>query len=1473
MRKSAFILLFFLSFFPPVKMWPQTYVSMRDQLKFRHITIDNGLSHNRVLSICDDKYGYVWIGTYSGLNRYDGMGIKTYFHTVGDTTSLISNFIYWLLSDSKGRLWVATTGGLCIYNEETDGFDRFALQGMNPEHPDIYNMAEDENKHLWFGSMQGLYLYLPELDSIVCYNTKSHSPKWTMPSDTIYRVFTPGGGILWAALFNRGLCWIDTKKGEVKHYIHYTDKVNSLSDNQIESMFWDSRGNAWIGTYNGGLNLLNRADSTFTRLVIDKNDIYSMRIRTIFEDPNGTVFFGTRAGLYTLDETNKTFLLYANMAHAFSTLSTNSILCSYLDQKAGVWLGSHYGGVNYSNFEYKPFISYTAKNNDRGFLNNPSVFNIKENSKGDLYIATEKGVNILRKNSPTFEYLTNDPENGNSLSYNDVKSLAIDVDNNLWIGTNNGGLDYYSEKTKTFKHYKHIPGDPNSLPFDKIYFVFLDHAGTLYVLSNPNWGADPSCLSIFRPADGSFTNYPFTFYNSIIENKPGHLFIGGTDGFWSVDINARRFIHYTGKRFVRSTTLYEDPFGKLWIGYEGGMSRFDPITDHYKHYSKAEGYPLQNVIGILNDGHNNLWLSTDAGLVKMEGIITNPDSPAFRIYDRDDGLPSKEFIYNASYRNRKGEMFFGTNNGFVRFYPEKIRDSRYKPDIVICNLLIDNKPVRVGQKVNRKVILKSTIQTTKSITLDHTVKVFTLEFNAIQYSNPEKNTYKYQLKNFDQDWKYANAYNNYVTYTSLPSGKYTLVIYAANEDGIYSDHPAKLTIRILPPFWRTWLFRIVFTLSIMTLAFLGFRWRLKQVQSQRITLEKIVQERTTELNKSYSEVQLQKYEILARNKEIQAQNEKLVSQRDYIERSNALLAAANRNLQLLNEFGQKVTATLQKSDIIKLIESYLQSLGNIQIFGVGLYNHEQQGIIFSDFIEDGNRLPEFFLKMDDTTSLAIHCFKNSKIIILNDVDQEYKQYVDHFLFYSSRKPESLMYIPLIAGNKKTGVFTLQSYAKNTFTGPVTTLAESMVSILAIAIDNAVVYEIVRTQNEILQKKKDFLEHLVKKRTYDLEKAKNKAEESDRLKSAFLANMSHEIRTPLNGIIGFVELLNTGMHAQEEISSYQQIIKSCSYTLLQLINDIIDFAKMESGQLEFAISNVQLNDFLSDIYIAFTGELRKIQFSGKQDLQIKLSIPQGFKGVIQTDSVRLHQIFNNLIGNAIKFTRRGMIQFGIKNIHETDHAIVFFVKDTGIGIEKQYQEVIFNRFIKLDEDKSTIYPGTGLGLAITKQLVEALGGRIWVESEPGEGSEFMFSLPYQASKSMKPDLGRNKVIPFETVPDWKNKSFLIAEDDESSYKVLYSLLRKTGVKVIRARDGEEAVRLFQQQIPTFDLVLMDIKMPKMDGFEAIKAIKDMNPAAIVIAQTAYALADEERMIYKAGFDGYLAKPITVQNLMKALTTWL
>lgn len=382
----------------------------------------------------------------------------------------------------------------------------------------------------------------------------------------------------------------------------------------------------------------------------------------------------------------------------------------------------------------------------------------------------------------------------------------------------------------------------------------------------------------------------------------------------------------------------------------------------------------------------------------------------------------------------------------------------------------------------------------------------------------------------------------------------------------------------------------------------------------------------------------------------------------------------------------------------------------------------------------------------------------------------------------------------------------------------------------------------------------------KKDEQELTRAKEKAEESDKLKTAFLASISHEIRTPMNHIMGFLDLMDNIEVDELERQEFLNIIRSSGDSLLRLIDDIIDIAKIESHQMEVKEEKFSIHNFLNDILLTYQ-DMIPIEGKSKPIIELNRADQQPLAEII-TDPQRLQQILNNLLSNAVKFTNEGHITFGCK-LH-SNNMLLFFVSDTGIGIPKEKLGFIFERFRQLDFGYTRTYGGTGLGLAISKGLIELLGGEIWVESEINKGTNFYFTIPY------KPVVARTEitVISMDTDKiDWSDKNILIVEDDDLNAKFLRIILSKTKAMLFNASNGQEAVDMARETV--FDLILMDIQIPIIDGYESTRLIKSFSPSTIIIAQTAHAMTNERSNCSEAGCNDYLSKPINRKDLLNKI----
>lgn len=396
---------------------------------------------------------------------------------------------------------------------------------------------------------------------------------------------------------------------------------------------------------------------------------------------------------------------------------------------------------------------------------------------------------------------------------------------------------------------------------------------------------------------------------------------------------------------------------------------------------------------------------------------------------------------------------------------------------------------------------------------------------------------------------------------------------------------------------------------------------------------------------------------------------------------------------------------------------------------------------------------------------------------------------------------------------------------------------------------------------IIATTRDITKHI--KDEQELIKAKERAIESDRLKSAFLANMSHEIRTPMNGIVGFADLVKEYNISTKKRNKYLDIIVDRSRHLLNIINDIIDISKIEADEITIINKECSLNKTLNNLF-TFFDSIKKAENNNDIKLRFTKDLEDN-KCFIYTDPVRLQQILTNLLSNAFKFTKKGFIEYGY--VVKNKKTLEFYVKDTGVGLTDKEQNIVFDRFRQGEGKDDKITEGTGLGLSISKGLVKLLGGQIWVKAEKGKGSTFYFSIPYKPMHKVQTTQTKTKKLITSNI-NLEKKTILVVDDDDTSYYFFKEILDKTRARLLWVKDGLKAIKMCRNNLD-IDLVLMDIQLPKMDGYEATKRIKQFRQDLPILAETAYALSSEKEKALKAGCDDYLSKPIDRELFMKKI----
>jgi len=801
-------------------------------ITFRNLTVENGLSQNAVMSIVQDAKGFIWIGTRHGLNRYDGTGFKIYKRGSGSNT-ISDNVINALLVDEEGILWVGTSNGLNIYNAQLDEFEKVFAIPSNPKgltNNNINCIYQDKKKRIWVGTNKGLNLIIDrknkEVKAFLCDEKRTSG-------SFIKTIAESSDGNLWLGTLS-GLMRMRFDKGNI-NYQNFTSDAsnpNSISANNITSIIEDREQQLWVATLHDGINRYNKNQKSFTRFYQNNSPstpFINNNIRKLLLDNHGNIWIGTQDGLSIFDPISNKSVSYQHDPEIKTSLTNNSIHSIFQDVNGTIWIGTYHGGINIAYTQVTPFSIYQNKRTPFSLSNNV-VSSIIEENPNNFWVGTEGGgLDYLDKKTGDFISYKNNQVDSTTISSNFVKIVYKDRHDNLWIGTAFGGvLNLFNKKTRQFKHIMVDKNrNRNNLSFDEVVALLNDSKDNF-------WVGSLSGLSILNKKNGQFENHTsYTPLEKQLHNKDVHvlfedskqnIWIGTSGGLHLLKNNTQKLIGFLQKEndpdYLQSdgiNCVMEDSKGVIWVGtYYGGLSRFDSNKQIFTTYSDKNGLPNNNVLGIEEDEDHNLWVSTENGLSKF-----NPKEKTFRNYTASDGLAGNKFNNNSFFKSSVGELYFGGNNGLSSFYPRSIEINKYIAPTVFTSLKLSGNIVSIGADDH---LLTQEINATKEIVFNHDQNIFSIEFALLNYIKPEKNRYAFMLQGFENKWNFSSTPS--ATYNNLPAGNYTFMVKAANNDGVWNETPSTIKITILPPIWKTWWaysLYVIITISIFFF-FLRFLW-------------------------------------------------------------------------------------------------------------------------------------------------------------------------------------------------------------------------------------------------------------------------------------------------------------------------------------------------------------------------------------------------------------------------------------------------------------------------------------------------------------------------------------------------------------------------------------------------------------------------------------------------------------------------
>ena len=882
-----------------------------------------------------DREDQLWI-TYQGkgINRLDTRTEMFYQYLAdpnkpGSITDIqvqpmniyISNVFY---EDALNNLWVGTQGGLNIYHRETDTFTGYINEpgdSLSLSDSGIISLDGDSKGRIWVGTKNGLNLLDPKTGK--CKRFMKADNLNSLNDSSISTIFVENDSTIWVGTPMGGLNLIqfpdDPKRLKISNFL--TRSIIKYEEATINIIYKTRTGKILVGMF-GGLYEISPSNSGWNVIPFEKTLYQS--IEKLTEDHEGNIWTGSRLSknLYRFNPEMTICEEISMLALSSGESKLIKAQFLYISRTGILWVGTEKDGILKADLNSKAFHLLGGNNSKGPKLANQEIYSIFENSRNELFVGSKGGLDVIDPVTKKVKNYRPDRENPKNITYTNTNKIPGSIigviqqqkDDKIWLGFFDYKVSIFNPLTQNFQTFHHNPNDPNSFKIWSLRTICITRSNEVYI------GGTGIGLAHFNPKEQNFNYYPVSetneggtsdsWINTIFEDSEGILWIGTSiGGLNRFDPKNGAFKHYKhnpsdktslGNNMIKSI-LEPKIHGKdiLWIGTHGGIQKFNKKTGTFESFDKSNGLPSNTIHGLLEDQNGDIWISSNKGLACFDPVTLN-----IRNYSFEDGLQSDEFNEGAYFKNNKGIMYFGGVNGITWFDPALIKNNPYDAMPVITSFSLFNIPVLPLDTIRKRTLLNTNVCAQKEIVLNHKDRIFSFEFSSLHFVSPMKTKFRYILEGFETNINEVDATKRFASYTNIPTGEYTFKVWATNNDGKWSPLPAMVKITMLPPFWERLWFKSLLVLTILTLfiAILAIRTRILQKQKDHLKTQ--VEERTRDLKKVNSELEIHQSEIVQ-------QNEKIAMQRDNLEEQYHVLEKQKEEIQ---NMAQK----LHESDELKL---------------------------------------------------------------------------------------------------------------------------------------------------------------------------------------------------------------------------------------------------------------------------------------------------------------------------------------------------------------------------------------------------------------------------------------------------------------------------------------------------------------------------------------------------------------------------